>query len=338
MKIEYINGYKFARMSDYVFSEVLTNKQFQEINPQNIEIIYSNNSHVCYQRNQLNISDGDTVFCVNSSIELLFHHIKDENLKNLTLITSQTDDKISKKILKKLPTQFIRWYSINVDCTDSQLISIPLGLSNGYDKNLDLDDNLINIDLNSFTKRKENLLYLSFEDNTNIRHRSGLKNYFSQFKWAKILYKKNEIFEYENDLRISNFVLCPQGNGIDTHRIWESLYCGSIPIVEDHIGFDQFKNLPIMFVDDFYKISEKSLENFLETLQVQTLDIIDFNYWKNEIIKKNDDIKNTVTKTIDKKIFNYLAIKNTLKMKLFKIRNGYFRIIYKLKNKLSTQI
>ena len=131
-------------------------------------------------------------------------------------------------------------------------------------QNLDLDDNLVNIDINNFTKRKENLLYLSFEDNTNIRHRSGLKNYFSQFKWAKILYKKNEIFEYENDLRISNFVLCPQGNGIDTHRIWESLYCGSIPIVEDHIGFDQFKNLPIMFVDDFYKISEKSLENFLD--------------------------------------------------------------------------
>ena len=232
MKIEYINGYKFARMSEYVFSEVLTNKQFQEINPKNIEIIYSNNSHVCYQRNQLNISDGDTVFCVNSSIELLFHHVKNENLKNLILITSQTDDKISKKSIKKLPKQFSRWYSINVDCTDPQLISIPLGLSNGYDKNLDLDDNLINIDLNNFTKRKENLLYLSFEDNTNIRHRSGLKNYFSQFEWAKILYKKNEIVEYENDLRISNFVLCPQGNGIDTHRIWETLYCGSIPIYQ----------------------------------------------------------------------------------------------------------
>ncbi len=102
MKIEYINGYKFARMSDYVFSEVLTNKQFQEINPKNIEIIYSNNSHVCYQRKQLNISDGDTVFCVNSSLELLFYHVKNENLKNLTLITSQTDDKISKKKYQKI--------------------------------------------------------------------------------------------------------------------------------------------------------------------------------------------------------------------------------------------
>ena len=338
MKIEYINGYKFARMSDYVFSEVLTNKQFQEINPKNIEIIYSNNSHVCYQRKQLNISDGDTVFCVNSSLELLFYHVKDENLKNLTLITSQTDDKISKKNIKKLPKQFSRWYSINVDCTDPKLISIPLGLSNGYDKNLDLDDNLINIDLNSFTKRKENLLYLSFEDNTNIRHRSGLKNYFSQFKWAKILYKKNEIVEYENDLRISNFVLCPQGNGIDTHRIWETLYCGSIPIIEDHIGFNQFKNLPIMFVDDFYKITEKSLENFLDTLQVKDLDMIDFHYWKNEIFKKNHDSENTVTKIINKKTFNYMTTKNILKGKLLKIRNGYFRIIYKLKNKLFTQI
>ena len=338
MKIEYINGYKFARMSDYVFSEVLTNKQFQEINPKNIEIIYSNNSHVCYQRNQLNISDGDTVFCVNSSIELLFHLVKDEDLKNLTLITSQTDDKISKKIFKKLPTQFIKWYSINVECTDPQLISIPLGLSNGYNKNLDLADNLINIDLSNFTKRKKNLLYLSFEDNTNIRYRSGLKNHFSQYKWAKILYKKNEIVEYENDLRISNFVLCPQGNGIDTHRIWETLYCGSIPIIEDHIGFNQFKNLPIMFVDDFYNISQKSLENFLDTLQVQDLDMIDFNYWKNRIFKKTHVIENTVTKTIDKKIFNYMTLKNVLKTKLFKLRNGYFRILYKFKNKLFTQI
>ena len=338
MKIEYISGYKFARMSDYVFSEVLTNKQFKEVNPKNIEIIYSNNSHVCYQKNQLDISDGDTVFCVNSSIELLFHHVKDENLKNLTLITSQTDDKISKKLIKKLPEQFIRWYSINVDCTDSQLISIPLGLSNGYDKNLYLDDNLINVDLNDFTKKKENLLYLSFEENTNIRHRSGLKNYFSQFKWAKILNKKNEIFEYENDLRISNFVLCPQGNGIDTHRVWETLYCGSIPIIEYHTGFNQFKNLPIMFVDDFYKVSKKSLENFLDNLQVKNLDMMDFSYWNKEIFKKNHVSENTVTKTINKKFLNYVTKKNILKAKVFKIRNGYFRIVYKFKNKLFTQI
>ena len=93
-----------------------------------------------------------------------------------------------------------------------------------------------------------------------------------------------------------------------------------------------------MFVDDFYKISKKSLENFLDTLQVQDIDMIDFNYWKNEIFKKNYDSEYTVTKIINKKTFNYISSKNIMKVKLSKIRNGYFRIIYKLKNKLFTQI
>jgi len=33
-----------------------------------------------------------------------------------------------------------------------------------------------------------------------------------------------------------------------------------------------------------------------------------------------------------------MTLKNILKTKLFKIRNGYFRILYKFKNKLFTQI
>ena len=102
-------------------------------------------------------------------------------------------------------------------------------------------------------QKKENLLYLSFEENTNIRHRSGLKNYFSQFKWAKILNKKNEIVEYENDLRISNFVLCPQGNGIDTHRVWEPYTVDLYQLLNTIPGLTNLKNLPICLLMIFIK-------------------------------------------------------------------------------------
>jgi len=34
-------------------------------------------------------------------------------------------------------------------------------------------------------------------------------------------------------LRRARFVLCPRGNGIDTHRFWEALVCGAIPVVFD---------------------------------------------------------------------------------------------------------
>ena len=41
-----------------------------------------------------------------------------------------------------------------------------------------------------------------------------------------------------------NFVLAPWGNGIDTHRFWEILYSGSIPVTKKHIIYDSFQNIP----------------------------------------------------------------------------------------------
>lgn len=38
---------------------------------------------------------------------------------------------------------------------------------------------------------------------------------------------------YLRALRDADFVLCPRGNGIDTHRLWETLYVGGLPVVEE---------------------------------------------------------------------------------------------------------
>ena len=39
---------------------------------------------------------------------------------------------------------------------------------------------------------------------------------------------------YPKLLRRSTWIACPRGNGVDTHRVWESLYVGSKPIVIDN--------------------------------------------------------------------------------------------------------
>ena len=36
---------------------------------------------------------------------------------------------------------------------------------------------------------------------------------------------------YIDELKNSRFVVCPRGNGIDTHRLWETIYLGSIPVI-----------------------------------------------------------------------------------------------------------
>ena len=60
---------------------------------------------------------------------------------------------------------------------------------------------------------------------------------------------------YESVIR-SRFVLCPSGMGMDTHRLWETLVLGSIPIVEYSAGWDAvLHDLPVLFVRDFDEVT-----------------------------------------------------------------------------------
>ena len=45
------------------------------------------------------------------------------------------------------------------------------------------------------------------------------------------------------------FVLCPRGNGVDTHRFWEALYRGAVPIVVKSKWSQGVRNLKLPFVE-----------------------------------------------------------------------------------------
>lgn len=60
--------------------------------------------------------------------------------------------------------------------------------------------------------------------------------------------------EYEANLASSRAVVCPPGNGIDTHRLWETLYKGGWAIVEDNVHtrllLAEWPDLPLLPVRD----------------------------------------------------------------------------------------
>ena len=86
---------------------------------------------------------------------MLFRHVRKLKLTGLTLITNQTDEKISKYKFDKLPNQFSKWLSVNVDFKHKNLIPIPLGISNGYGKNLLFDKDEILVDQENINKIKK---------------------------------------------------------------------------------------------------------------------------------------------------------------------------------------
>ena len=63
-------------------------------------------------------------------------------------------------------------------------------------------------------------------------------------------------------------VLCPPGEGYDSSRIYETLFTGSMPVVERSTGLDRsFYKLPVLMVDDFVVLTPFMIKQaYLEVL------------------------------------------------------------------------
>jgi hypothetical protein len=98
-----------------------------------------------------------------------------------------------------------------------------------------------------------NVLLTHCEMTTNLR--SGL-NELNDNRITKA--PKCNYNEYVLYLQRSKFVICPPGNGPDTHRLWETLAAGAIPIVIKDKFIEQlirtFPDINLAIVDNFNQI------------------------------------------------------------------------------------
>ena len=143
------------------------------------------------------------------------------------------------------------------------------------------------------------------------------------------------ISEYIKDLNRYKFIFCPWGNGFDTHRIWEALYCGSIPITKTHLSLS-FKNLPIISFDNFDDLSIEKLitESNKKDFNTKTLNL---EYWK-QLIKTNDNLNDDISESIKEikylefLFWNQIRILSFIKSKFKIIKFFTKRIFRKLSN------
>ena len=81
----------------------------------------------------------------------------------------------------------------------------------------------------------------------------------------KVTFKKVEMtnegrVEYLRDLRTHSLVPCPRGNGIDTHRLWETLYMGGTPVLKRNPITDELtKELPVIYINNWEELVDLKL-------------------------------------------------------------------------------
>lgn len=140
----------------------------------------------------------------------------------------------------------VKWFGQNVMTTHPKLISIPIGLANEIWPHG--DENTFN-EVIAKNLPKERLLYVNFDVNTNVKER----NYCLSELNSKGLNMSDKLpfKEYLEEVSKSYFVVSPNGNGVDCHKTWESLYLKTIPIVTKSTNIDFYKNFPIIIINDW---------------------------------------------------------------------------------------
>ena len=148
----------------------------------------------------------------------------------------------------------------------------------------------LDVIVEQFKKEKfynNNLIYMNFliSENRGKHERNIVYNKFINKDYVTIgKHERNHNGhrKFIEEIYNHKFVLAPWGNGIDTHRLWMTLYLGSIPIVKYHKVYEQFKHLPILFVNDWDEITPNYLNKSFDEIHSKKYDmqIITMPYWK----------------------------------------------------------
>jgi hypothetical protein len=184
------------------------------------------------------------------------------------IVSGHSDYPITEEISQRYPNS--KWFSVN---TQSRHVSgIPLGITNDTNESEThrIYGNIpMMLEVAQSPRQIKNLVYLNF---SRFNHEYYIPSYeFERVPLYEMLHSKHWVTcgesvntfegrkEFLKDIRNHDFVLCPRGNGIDTHRLWETLYMGSIPIVKNDIAHSGWQDLPILFINDWSEITEERL-------------------------------------------------------------------------------
>ena len=68
-----------------------------------------------------------------------------------------------------------------------------------------------------------------------------------------------------------SFELCPEGNGLDTHRFYEALLLNTIPIVKRNSLESMYIQFPCVIVDDWKEITKERNGRLIALNKISTM-------------------------------------------------------------------
>lgn len=263
----YVSGDTFRTFSKFIYDE------YTSFNPENLK-------------------NKDIVFVKTDLLEDYFKYVHPKIKVKYILLSHNSDEIINSQHKKYLDSKIIHWFAQNLVEEFADNVSIiPIGLENRWYLN---NGKLRTLKRFENGKYEKNFLVLSaFNPETNIERIALLKSLKNNDLITKPEIKNKA--EYLDYVSRSKFVLCPEGNGPDTHRIWESLLFECIPIMNKNSFSNILKKagIPIYILKNWEEINNLNYDllnaNYEKNkLSFESNKFTHFSYWEDKITQHLD--------------------------------------------------
>ena len=171
---------------------------------------------------------GTLVYAKQDHTGVLFPRLQSRRAR-VVLVTAESDVPVAQGA--GIPPQVASWFATNANCGGVE--ALPLGLGNSYCRVTTKADLLARV----AGRPKPGFLYANFRVDTNPAERGPLREKFRSSEWKdSVTFPPSDLSaeQYAGDLASHRYVLCPPGNGTDTHRMVGGAHAGTVPVVEWH--------------------------------------------------------------------------------------------------------
>jgi hypothetical protein len=158
---------------------------------------------------------------VGKSVEAICAHF--ESVALLIIHNGDTEPPVEHmmRFLDAYPKAHI--YAQNNVVAHPRIHSLPMGIQNRMWRDIEIGE--------IFPAEKVNLVFASHFGATHPSRSALVKTLIERPFPGLLMPRRCSQYEYFAHMVESMYSMCPPGNAHDTHRMWESLYCGATPIV-----------------------------------------------------------------------------------------------------------
>jgi len=257
---------------DFNYNPYIQKQKKRQLNINNINEQWNNPSIIFCYGDRLGLFSEKSKFIENNCVIIIGNSDYSQTFDNC------------KEILES--NKVIHIFCQNLDFKHHKASFIPIGIANKQWNHGNIQ-NFYNLDIGNLHKNKTNNIFCSFSIETNKIKRQKCINCIDKYNIKNQQF--NNQINYLKELSESKFAICPDGNGISTHRFWECIWTQTIPIVTRSILVEEIQNfgIPCVIIDDWSKFDINDLPDYNSFIfDDEYFKKISFKYYHDNIISK----------------------------------------------------